>query len=79
MDDESYFSLSNTELSRKAGYYCSDSNLTSDEVKTKSKSEFEKRLLVWVIFSEKGFSRHYIVPIGRSIDADVYVQKYLPR
>ena len=34
MDDESYFGLSNTELSGYAGYYTSDSNQTSDEVKT---------------------------------------------
>ena len=79
MDDESYFGLSNTELSGNAGFYTSDPNLTSDDVKTKRKSKFEKKLLVWVAFSEKGLSRHYVVPSGQAIDADVYVQKCLPR
>ena len=49
--------MSNTELSADAVYYTSDSNLTSDELKTKRKCKFEKNLLVWVAFSEKGFSR----------------------
>ena len=38
MDDESCFGLSNMELSGNAGYYTSDSNLASDEVKTKRNS-----------------------------------------
>ena len=81
MDDESYFGLSNTELSGNAGYYTSDPNLTRNDVKvkTKRKSKFEKKLLVWVAFSEKDLSRHYVVPSGQAIDADVYVQKCLPR
>ena len=55
MDDESFFGLSNAELLGNAGYYTPDSNLTSDEEKTKRKSKFEKKLLVWVAFSEKAF------------------------
>ena len=35
--------------------------------------------MVWEAFSEKGLSRHYVVPSGQAIDADVYVQKFLPR
>ena len=72
MDDESNFGLSNTKLSGNAGYYTSNSNLTSDEVKTKRKNKYEKKLLVWVAFSEKGLSICYIVPSGQAIDADVY-------
>ena len=79
MDDESYFGLSNTELSGNAGFYTSDPNLTKDEVKSKRKSKFEKKLLVWVAFSEKGLSSHYIVPSGQAVDADVYTAKCLPR
>ena len=48
MDDESYFGLNNTELSGNDGYYTSDPNLTYDDVITKKKSKFEKKLLVWV-------------------------------
>ena len=46
-----YFGLSNTELSGNAGYYTSEFILTSDEVKTKRKSKFEKKIFVWVAFS----------------------------
>jgi len=79
MDDESYFGLSNTEISGNAGFYTSDPDLTKDEVKTKRKSKFEKKLLVWVAISEKGLSNYFIAPSGQAVDADVYVQKCLPR
>jgi len=77
MDDESYFGLSNTELSGNAGFYTSDPHLTKDEVKTKRKSKYEKKILVWVAFSEKGLSRHYIAPSGQAVNADVYTGKCL--
>ena len=44
IDDESYFPLSNTNLSGNAGYYTSDPDATPNEVKLKRKSKYEPKL-----------------------------------
>jgi hypothetical protein len=77
IDDESYFHLSNTELSGNAGYYSSDCEATPNEVKLKRKGKYEPKLLVWIALSKKGVSKHYIAPSGQAIDADVYISKCL--
>ena len=79
IDDESYFGLSNTELSANAGFYSSDINQTKNDVKLKRKGKFEPKLLVWIAFSEKGISQHYIVPSGQAITEDVYISKCLTK
>ena len=79
LDDESYFHLSNTELSGNAGFYTSDINTTPNEVRLKRKGKFEPKLLVWVAFSMKGISRYYIVPSGQAIDQNVYISKCMSK
>lgn len=77
IDDESYFGLSNFELSTNAGFYSSNVDETPDEVKLKRKSKFEPKLLVWIAMSSKGLSKHYIAPSGLNIKDDVYIDKCL--
>ncbi|XP_047142962.1 uncharacterized protein LOC124817183 [Hydra vulgaris] len=77
VDDEFYFDLSNFELSENSGYYSSDRDNTSNEVKHKRVQKFEPKLLVWVALSPKGRSKHFIVPSGQAINKDVYLDKCL--
>lgn len=79
IDDESYFGLSNTELSSNAGFYSSNTSETKNDVRLKRKGKFEPKLLVWIALSEKGISNHFIVPSGQAITADVYISKCLTR
>ena len=67
IDDESYFRLSNADLSGNAGYYyyTSDSNKTPDSVKLNRVAKYEK-LLVWVAISPSYMSKHYIVSSGQA-------------
>ena len=77
IDDESYFPLSNSELSGNAGFYTSNLDATPNEVKLKRKSKYEPKLLVWIALSEKGVSKHYIAPSGQAVNEDVYISKCL--
>jgi len=79
IDDESYFGLSNQELSTNAGFYSSDLNKTENEVKLKRKDKFEPKLMVWLAFSEKGISQHYIVPSRQAVTENVYISKCLSK
>lgn len=77
IDDESYFGLSNYKLSINAGFYSSNLDATSKDIKLKRKEKFEPKLLVWVALSPKGISKPYIVPSGQAINEDVYLNKCL--
>ena len=79
LDDESYFGLSNSELSGNAGFYSSEPDETPYNVKTRETAKFQPKLLVWIALSEKGVSSHYIVPSRQAINGEVYVSKCLPR
>ena len=77
IDDESYFHLSNTDLSDNAGYYTFDTDATPNEVKPKRKSKYDLKLLVFISLSEEGVSKRYIAPSGQAVDKGVYISKYL--
>ena len=73
IDDESYFYLSNTNISGNAGFYFSDINAASNDVRLKRKDKFEPKLLVWIAFSTKGISQQFIAPSGQAVNEDVYI------
>ena len=77
LDDESYFTLANTEINGNDNYYSSDVSVTPNDVKYKKKKKFEEKLLVYAIISPFGISSPYIVPSGTAIDQNVYVDKCL--
>ena len=64
IDNESYFQLSNEDLSGNADYNTSDSKQTPDRVILKRVAKYEQILLVWMAISPSGMSKHYIVPSG---------------
>ena len=71
INDESYFYLSKN-ISGNAGFYSSDINAASNDVRLKRKDKFESKLLVWIAFSTKGISQQYIAPSGQAVNEDVY-------
>jgi|688.fasta_scaffold392819_1 transposase len=77
IDDESYFYLSNFDISGNSGFYSSDVNQTPEDIKLKRKLKFEPKLMVWAAMSPDGISKPYIVPSGQAINQDVYIEKCL--
>ena len=56
MDDESYFTLSNSTLAGNDTFYAVDPNECSDEVRYIEKRKFEPKLLVSICISPRGLS-----------------------
>jgi transposase len=79
LDDESYFTLSNSSLAGNDVYYTSDPALTPAIVKYKKKKKFELKLLVWVAISRKGISKLFICPSGQAINQYIYREECLQR
>ena len=51
LDDESYFTLTNSEINGNDNFYSSKVDLTPNNVKYKTKAKFEDKLFVYVIIS----------------------------
>lgn len=79
LDDESYFRLSNNDLAANSGFYTSNIDKTPSKIKLKRIRKFEPKLLVWIAFSEKGLSQHYIVPSGQAINTKCYITKCMSK
>ncbi len=62
MDDESFFTLSNTTLAGNDRYYTDDRDECPDQVKYKYAAKFEQKVLVWLAISPKSLSDLYFVP-----------------
>ena len=77
LDDESYFGLSNCQLSENVGYYSSDISQTPDHVKLNRVDKFQKKLLVWIAISSKGISNPYVISSGQAINETVYIENCL--
>jgi len=77
MDDESYFTLSNTTLTGSNTYYSSDRRLTPTDVSYWEKAEFEEKILLWIVVSTKGIGQVYIAPSKQAINQHVYLESVL--
>lgn len=77
MDDESYFTLSNSSLAGNDRFYTDNRDECPDDVKYKYKSKFEKKLLVWIAICPKGMSRLYFAPSKQAINEDIYINECL--
>jgi hypothetical protein len=75
LDDESYFTLSNSTLSGNDTYYSNDRTLTPDDVKHHDKSKYEPKVLVWLAISTKGISQIHIRPSAMAINQEVYLNE----
>jgi hypothetical protein len=77
MDDESYFGLKCDDTAVNAGYYRpvgsgDDSVPNAIKFKSKSKSKYPIKLLVWVALSERGISDVYFLKRKASLNGDMY-------
>ena len=79
LDDESYFTLSNSEINGNDIFYSSNVELTPSNVKYKTKQKFEDKLLVYVVMSPFGVSTPYIAPSKTAINQDIYINKCLSK
>jgi hypothetical protein len=79
LDDESYFTLSNSTLAGNNCFYSDDVSTTPDEIKHNLKSKYEEKVLVWIAFSSKGFSKPFFVPSKQAINQDMYLDQCIKR
>ena len=60
MDDEKYFSLSNTNFPGNVYYYTSDESAAPPDIKYKKRSKYEPKIMIWSAVSSKGVCESYI-------------------
>jgi hypothetical protein len=72
LDDESYFTLSNTTLAGNDRFYSDDIQKTPTDVKNKMKAKYESKLLVWVAVSPRGMSSVKFFKSGLAINQYIY-------
>ena len=79
IDNESYFTLSNSTLAGNNTYYSNDQKLTPDIVKYYDVAKFEKKLLVWMAISPRGITSIYIGPSGQAVNQEIYLKECLQK
>ena len=77
IDDESYFTLSNTTLAGNDRFYSNNLQTTPGNVRYKYKSKYEPKLLVWIAISPRGKSRTLFLPSGLAVNQQVYKESCL--
>ncbi|CAG9829905.1 unnamed protein product [Diabrotica balteata] len=80
IDNEKYFTLSNSEMKSNDGFYINNVQDAPDEVRFKEKVKFADKILVWCAISEAVVSQPFIGRVrGEALNADNYVDRYLTR
>jgi hypothetical protein len=75
LDDESYFTLSNSDQPGNDIYYSSDKNKKPERVKRKLEAKFEPKLVVWICISPKGVSKQSVFAVsGNAVNQDIYLE-----
>jgi CTP-dependent riboflavin kinase len=72
LDDESYFTLSNTTLAGNDRFYSDEVEKTPYDVRNKFKAKYEPKLLVWLAISPRGLSRVRFFKSGLAINQNIY-------
>ena len=75
MDDESYFTLSHSTINGNYNFYSSHVSSAPANIKYRPKKKFEKKLLVWLCFSEKGMAKAYFVLSGLAVNQKIYLEE----
>lgn len=79
LDDESYFTLSNSSLAGNDIYYTDNIENVPENVRYKKQAKFEKKVLVWLAISPRGMSEAFFVPSGLAINQHVYREECLQK
>ena len=77
LDDESYFTLSNTTLAGNDRFYSDNVQNTPYDVKNKLVAKYEDKLLVWIAISQNGISKPLFFKSGLAINQHVYKNQCL--
>jgi hypothetical protein len=79
LDDESFFTKSNSNLSGNDQFYSDNLSKTPDDVKNKHQSKFEEKILVYQAISTRGRSKALFFKSGLAINQFVYRDKCLKK
>ena len=79
IDDESYFTLSNANLSGNDIFCSNNRNMTVSYIKNYDKAKYEPKLLVWLAISPAGRSDFKIVPTNMPINQQNYLEDCLKK
>ena len=77
MNDESYFTLSGTEMPANKGFYAAAGDAVPYAVRIAPQEKFPRKLLVWMAISPRGITATVICPSRGNIDGDFYREKCL--
>ena len=72
LDDKSYFTFNYSSINGNDVYYSTDVSQTLASVKFKPTVKFEKKLLAWICFGDKGISSPIFRESGFAISLEVY-------
>lgn len=75
MDDEKYFLLHNESISANRGFYTSDPNAASPEVKFKPTKKFEPKIMAWIAVSENDISEPFFSEQKQPITQTTYLNE----
>jgi transposase len=80
MDDEKYFTFSNSSTAGNTGFYTDELDTTPDKVRYARKAKFEPKVLVWAAISTAGISNLYVQTCkAMAVNTEVYTKKCLPK
>jgi hypothetical protein len=79
LDDESYFTLSNSTLAGNDRFNSDDVKKTPDNIKYKYVAKFEPKVLVWIAFSSEGVSQPLFFQSGQAINQYVYLKQCIQK
>ena len=77
INNEKYFTFSNSSLARNDGYYTDNKLNAPEDVRFKKTQIFEPKVLVWLAISEHGVSKVYIHKSKCAINSEIYLNKCL--
>ena len=72
LDDESYFTLSNTALAGNDRFYSDDVQKTPFDIRNKFKAKYEAKLFVWLAISPRGVSSVQFFKSSLAINQKIY-------
>lgn len=80
IDDEKYFTLSNSEIKGNDGFYTDHVEECPDNVRYKEKAKFADKILVWCAISIRGISAPYVGRVrGEALDSERYINNCLTK
>ena len=77
LDDEKYFTLSNSTNAGNDSFYSSEPSQSPNNVKFKQKTKFEPKVMLYIAISPKGISKPILLKSGLAVNQDVYIQECL--